>query len=71
MTFSDAVLAMKQGKRVRLPWWGGYWYIANGTLRIHCADDNDFNAFSEENTEPLYTLGFMSANCWELVPDRF
>lgn len=25
MTLNDAVLAMKQGKKVRLPWWGGYW----------------------------------------------
>ena len=69
MSFADAVLAMNQGKRIRMPWWGGYWYIANGTLRIHCADDKDFNAFSAENTEPLYTLSFMAANCWELVPD--
>lgn len=69
MSFADAVLAMNQGKRVRLPWWVGYWYIANGTLRIHCADDQDFNAFSEDNAQPLYTLSFMAANCWELVPD--
>ena len=69
MTFADAILAMKQGKRVRMPWWGGYWYIANDTLRIHCVDGEDFNAFSEENTEPLYTLSFMTANCWELVED--
>ena len=34
MSFADAVLAMNQGKRIRMPWWGGYWYIANGTLRI-------------------------------------
>ena len=68
MSFSDAVLAMNQGKRVRLPWWRGYWYIAGDTLRIHCADDKDFNAFSKENTEPLCTLLFMTANCWELVP---
>ena len=69
MSFSDAVLAMNQGMKVRLPWWGGYWYIANGTLRIHCINDNDFNAFSKENTEPLYTLSFMTANCWEVVQD--
>lgn len=69
MSFADAVLAMKQGKRVRMPWWGGYWYISDGTLRIHCVDDKDFNAFNKENTEPLYTLSFMTANCWELVPD--
>ena len=68
MSFADAVLAMKQGKRVRLPWWKGYWYIANGALRIHCASDHDFNAFSEENADPLYTLSFMVANCWEIVP---
>jgi len=69
MSFADAVLTMKQGKRVRMPWWGGYWYIADGTLRIHDINDNDINAFSEENREPLYTLLFMTANCWELVPD--
>ena len=69
MSFADAVLAMKQGKRVRMPWWGGYWYIANNTLRVHCANDEDFNAFSEKNAQPLYTLSFMTANCWEIVED--
>lgn len=69
MSFGSAVLAMKQGKRVRMPWWEGYWYIADGTLRIHCADGKDFNAFNEENTDPLYTLLFMTANCWEIAPD--
>lgn len=65
MSFADAVFAMSQGKRVRMPWWGGYWYIANGTLRIHCADGKDFNAFRE----PLYAVSFMTMNCWELVTD--
>lgn len=67
MSFADAVLAMKQGKKVHMPWWGGYWYIADGTLRIHTINDMDYDAFSKENTEPLYTLSFMTANCWELV----
>jgi hypothetical protein len=67
MSFSDAVLAMHQGQKVRMPWWAGYWYIANGTLRIHCADDKDIDAFSDENSDPLYTLSFMAADCWEIV----
>ena len=67
MKFSDAVLAMRQGQKVRMPWWAGYWYIANGTLRIHCADDEDFDAFSDENSDPLCTLLFMAADCWEIV----
>ena len=69
MSFADALFAMNQGFKVRLPWWGGYWYIANGTLRIHTAGCEDFNAFSEENKDPLYTLSFMALNCWEIVSE--
>ena len=69
MSFADAVLAMKQGKRVRLPWWGAYWYIANDTLRIRTSNDEDFDVFSEENADPLYILSLMTANCWEIVGD--
>lgn len=66
MNFSDAILAMKQGEKVRLPWWTGYWYIGGGTLRIHVSDKEDFDF--RETKDPMQTLGYMTADCWILVP---
>lgn len=67
MNFADAFLAMTQGEKVRLPWWKGYWYIQNNTIRIHCSDGRDFDI--RESEEPLRTVSYMTADCWQYVPD--
>lgn len=32
MEFKQALKLMKQGKKVRYPHWGGYWYWDNKTI---------------------------------------
>lgn len=69
MSFADALLAMQQGYKIRLPWWKGYWYMEFYKPRIHYSDYEDFKMFSEENKHPFETMSFMTTNCWEIVPD--
>ena len=68
MNFADALLAMAQGERVRLPWWNGYWYIRDNTIRIHCSDNRDFDI--RESDDILRTVSYMTSDSWQFVPDR-
>lgn len=35
MNFSDALVALKDGKKIRRSIWGGYWYLANDVQAEH------------------------------------
>lgn len=35
MNFTEAFKAMKQGAKVKLPGWGGYWYWGSGEGNHH------------------------------------
>lgn len=65
MPFSDALIAMRQGEKVRLPWWKGYWYISDNAIRIRNADGTDIDL--RETKDPIRTVGYMTADCWSLV----
>lgn len=38
MNFKEAFDAMKHGKKVKLPWWDGYWAWEHGDIIMHCRD---------------------------------
>ena len=68
MNFADALLAMLQGERVRLPWWRGYWYVKDNTVRIHTRDERDFDI--RESEDIMKTISYMTSDSWQLVPDH-
>lgn len=39
--FGVALELMKQGKRVRVPEWIGYWFKKNGALYVHLEDGSE------------------------------
>jgi hypothetical protein len=41
MSFGKALEAMKQGKKIRLPEWKGYWYKKNGQVCVHMEDGTE------------------------------
>ena len=68
MNFADALLAMTHGERVRLPWWGGYWYIRDNTIIVHTREGGEFDI--RESPDILETVSYMTSDSWQFVPDR-
>ena len=42
MKFGEALELMKQGKKIRVPEWEGYWFKKNGQIWVHTEDGNEF-----------------------------
>lgn len=64
MNFSEALQAMKNGKKVKRRIWGGYWYwdSEKETIMMRTKDDETLDIRDTKNVE--YTLGHILENDW-------
>ena len=60
MNFKDAFKAMKEGKKVKLPSWAGYWAWENGTIMMHCKNGEAIDLRDTER--PEYTFSNMASD---------
>lgn len=70
MDFKQALKEMKQGKKIKLPSWGGYWTYDSETdsIYIHCKEGNILE-FRE--TERLsYTLDNVLSDEWIIANEQ-
>lgn len=51
MKFDETLKLMKQGKKVKLPHWQGYWCWGDGT--IHTRNGNIIDLFYSDNKDTL------------------
>ena len=65
MNFKDAFKAMKEGKKVKLPSWAGYWAWENGTIMMHCKDGAVIDL--RETERPEYTFDNIASDKWILA----
>lgn len=68
MNFGQAFKAMKEGKRVKLPSWAGYWAWENGTIMLHCKDGKVIDL--RETDVPEYTFGNMASDEFVIADDE-
>lgn len=68
-TFKEALELMKQGKKVKYPHWGGFWYWDNtkGTIIMHTKDNEDIDLFDTQRKD--YTLNYIANDGFVLVED--
>lgn len=59
MNFGQAFELMKQGVKVKLPNWAGYWAWENGTIMMHCKDGQVIDLRDTER--PEYTFSNMAS----------
>jgi hypothetical protein len=38
MNFNEAMNALNEGRKVRLPEWGGYWFVQDGEILVMTKD---------------------------------
>lgn len=67
MVFLEALKHMKQGEKVKLPSWGGYWYWNDKeqTVMIHTKDGKELDIRVTQVVE--YTLSNVCSDEWELA----
>lgn len=70
MFFTDALKRMKQGEKVKLPSWGGYWYWdeEKQTVVIHTKDGNELDIRETEVVE--YTLLNVCSDEWMIADEN-
>ena len=74
MKFTEALREMKQGKKVKLPSWGGFWYWdkEKQTVMIQCRpqDSDQGNLFDIRETQRVeYTLSNVASDEWIIADE--
>ena len=76
MKFNEAFKLMKQGHKVKLPSWGGYWCWdeENETIMMHCRlkdSDSEFEVLDIRWTQRVeYTLSNIMSDDWVLATEE-
>ena len=67
MKFSEAYEALKQGAKIKMPEWAGFWAMEDGNIKMHCKDGRVLDIRETEDID--YTLGFIMRDDWILADD--
>ena len=67
MEFREAFNHMRDGRKVKLPNWKGYWEIDNNTIMIHLSTGEVIDIRQTEDT--IFTFMNVISDKWELVPE--
>lgn len=67
LLFTDAYKIMKNGAKIKLPSWGGYWYwdAERGTIIIHTKDGEELDIRQTE--VPEYTFDNIASDEWQIA----
>lgn len=67
MKFGLALKAMKEGKKVKLPEWKGYWVWDNEkeSIFMHCNDEKEVDI--RETQDVYFTFSNVAREDWEVV----
>lgn len=65
MNFGQALELMKQGHKVKLPHWAGYWCLENGNIMMYCKDSTVLDL--RETKDTLFTFNNVVSEEWEIA----
>ncbi len=70
MLFREAFELMKQGRKLKLPSWAGYWYWSkeNQTIIMHTKDGEDIDVRKTEI--PDYTFSNIASDEWMIADEE-
>lgn len=69
MEFKEAFNLMKNGAKIKMPEWAGYWAWEENTIMLHCKDGVILDI--RETEDPLYTFSFIVRDDWEVTSDSY
>lgn len=65
MEFSKAFEALKQGEKIKLSHWKGYWQLENGRVIMHCKNGEAIDL--QDSKDIVYTLSNITSDDWQIV----
>lgn len=65
MLFKEAFKLMKEGNKIKLPSWAGYWCWENDTIMMHCKDGRVLDIRETETVD--YTTSNICSDEWVLA----
>lgn len=70
MNFVEVLTAMKNGAKVKLPPWGGYWYWdeEKQTIMMHTKDGKELDIRETQRVE--YTLSNVASDEWAIADEN-
>lgn len=67
MKFAEALEALKQGAKIKLPSWKGYWAKEDNTVKMYCKDGRVLDI--RETEDVFYTLKNIASEEWVLAEE--
>ena len=58
---------LREGKKVKLPFWSGYWQKDGNEIVMHCHDGRVLNIRESDNI--FWTLENICSDKWEIVEE--
>lgn len=68
MTFKEMLRPLREGKKVKLPSWEGYWKKDDNEIMMYCHDGRVLNL--RNNDDMFWTLENICSTEWEVVEDE-
>lgn len=69
MEFSKAFEALKQGEKIKLSHWKGYWQLENGRVIMHCKNGEAIDL--QDSKDIVYTLSNITSDDWQIVDKEY
>ena len=66
LTFKDALQALKDGEKVALPEWEGYWIKKGNTIIMHCKDGEELD-INGQMKDVFFTMDNIVRDDWQIV----
>ena len=67
MIFKNMLRPLREGKKVKLPFWSGYWQKEGNEIMMHCHDGRVLNIRESDNI--FWTLENICSDEWEVVEE--
>ena len=67
MIFKNMLRPLREGKKVKLPTWAGYWQKGGNEIMMHCHDGRVLNIRESDNI--FWTLENICSDEWEVVEE--
>ena len=68
MQFKEAYEEMKNGAKIKLPSWGGYWAWEDDNIMMHTKEGNVINLLDTER--PEYTFDNIASDEWVIADEK-
>ena len=68
MRFKEMLRPLREGKKVKLPFWSGYWQKEGNEIMMHSHDGRVLNIRESDNI--FWTLENICSDEWEIVAEE-